>query len=301
VEINPVNLVLQIFNGLVQGSFYALLSLGLAIIFGVLRVVNFAHGALFMLGAFTTYILGQPSSLGLDPSAGVSFWVALVLAPVAVGLFGMLLERLFIRRLYSLDPLYNFLLTFGLTLILQDAMRLRFGMQGQPYRAPVELAGATNLGLVFYPNYRLFAMVFAILVCLAVWYVIERTRLGMIVRAATEKPDLTRALGVNVDRWITPVFGFGVAVAALGGVLAAPMQSVYPLMGAELIITVFAVVVIGGLGSIAGSIVAGVLVGVVFGIGLALAPQWANVLVFILMAIVLLVRPAGLFGSAEAT
>jgi branched-chain amino acid transport system permease protein len=212
----------------------------------------------------------------------------------------MVLERLLIRRLYSLDPLYNFILTFGLTLILQDAMRLRYGMQGQPYRAPSELAGATDLGLIFYPNYRLFAMLFAIVVCAAVWFLIERTRVGMIVRAATEKPELTRALGVNVDRWVTPVFGFGVALAALGGVLAAPMQSVYPLMGAELIITVFAVVVIGGLGSILGSIVAGLLVGVVFGIGLALVPPLANTLVFVLMAVVLLVRPAGLFGSVEA-
>jgi branched-chain amino acid transport system permease protein len=292
VDLNPTNLALQIFNGLQQGSFYALLSLGLAIIFGVLRVVNFAHGAFFMLGAFTAYLLGQDYDVG--------FWPALILAPLAVGAFGMVLERLFIRHLYALDPLYNFLLTFGVTLILQDAMRLRFGMQGQPYRAPAELAGATNFGFVFYPNYRLFAMVFAILVCVAVWYAIERTRVGMVVRAATEKPELTRALGVNVDRWVTPLFGFGVALAALGGVLAAPMQSVYPLMGSELIITVFAVVVIGGLGSILGAIVAGVLVGVVFGMGLALRPEIANLLVFILMAIVLLVRPAGLFGSVEA-
>lgn len=289
---NVTNLTLQIFNGLQQGSFYALLSLGLAIIFGVLRVVNFAHGAYFMLGAFVAYLLGQDLNIG--------FWPSIIIAPIAVGLLGMVLERLLIRRLYSLDPLYNFILTFGLTLILQDAMRLRYGMQGQPYRAPNELAGATNLGLIFYPNYRLFAMLFAIVVCVAVWYLIERTRIGMIVRAATEKPELTRALGVNVDRWVTPVFGFGVALAALGGVLAAPMQSVYPLMGAELIITVFAVVVIGGLGSILGSIVAGLLVGVVFGIGLALVPPLANTLVFVLMAVVLLVRPAGLFGSVEA-
>jgi branched-chain amino acid transport system permease protein len=289
---DPVNLTLQIFNGLVQGSFYALLSLGLAIIFGVLRVVNFAHGAFFMLGAFGAYILGQV--------VGVSFWPALILAPLGVGLLGIVLERTLIRHLYHLDPLYNFLLTFGVTLILQDAMRLRFGMQGNPYRAPAELSGAVNLGFFFYPNYRLFAMVFAVLICLGVWYLVERTRVGMIVRAATEKPDLTRALGVNVDRWVTPVFGFGVALAALGGVLAAPMQSVYPLMGAELIITIFAVVVIGGLGSIVGAVVAGLLVGVVFGIGLAVIPPLANTLVFILMAVVLLVRPAGLFGSVEA-
>ena len=289
---DPVTLLPQIFNGLVQGTFYALLSLGLAIIFGVLRVVNFAHGAFFMLGAFGAYILAQ--------QLNIPFWPALILAPLLVGLLGMVLERTLIRHLYRLDPLYNFLLTFGITLILQDAMRLRFGMQGQPYPPPRELAGATNLGFFFYPNYRLFAMLFAIAVCLAVWYLIERTRVGMIVRAATEKPDLTRALGVNVDRWVTPVFGFGVALAALGGVLAAPMQSVYPLMGAELIITVFAVVVIGGLGSIVGAMVAGLLVGVVFGIGLAVVPPLANTLVFVLMAVVLLVRPAGLFGSVEA-
>jgi branched-chain amino acid transport system permease protein len=290
---DPVTLLPQIFNGLVQGTFYALLSLGLAIIFGVLRVVNFAHGAFFMLGAFGGYILLQ--------QYGVPFWPALILAPLGVGLLGMLLERTLIRRLYSVDPLYNFLLTFGITLILQDAMRLRFGMQGQPYAPPALLAGATNLGFFFYPNYRLFAVLFALAICVVVWYVIERTRLGMVVRAATEKPDLTRALGIDVDRWVTPVFGFGVALAALGGVLAAPMQSVYPLMGSELIITVFAVVVIGGLGSIVGAIVAGILVGVVFGIGLVVIPPLASTLVFILMAVVLLVRPAGLFGSVEAT
>ncbi len=289
---DPVTLLPQIFNGLVQGTFYALLSLGLAIIFGVLRVVNFAHGAFFMLGSFTAYILFQ--------QGGIPFWPALILAPIGVGLLGMLLERTLIRRLYQLDPLYNFLLTFGITLILQDAVRLRFGMQGQPYAPPSELAGATNLGFFFFPNYRLFAMLLAILVCVGVWYLIERTRVGMIVRASTEKPDLTRALGINVDRWVTPVFGFGVALAALAGVLAAPMQSVYPLMGAELIITVFAVVVIGGLGSIVGAIVAGLLVGVVFGIGLAVVPPLANTLVFVLMAVVILVRPAGLFGSVEA-
>ena len=289
---DPVTLLPQMFNGLVQGTFYALLSLGLAIIFGVLRVVNFAHGAFFMLGAFAAYILLQQS--------GLPFWAALIVAPLVVGLLGMVLERTLIRRLYALDPLYNFLLTFGITLILQDAVRLRYGMQGQPYAPPRELAGATNLGLFFYPNYRLFAVLFAIAVCIAVWYLIERTRVGMIVRAATEKPDLTRALGVDVDRWVTPVFGFGVALAALGGVLAAPMQSVYPLMGAELIITVFAVIVIGGLGSIIGAIVAGLVVGVAFGIGLAVVPPLANTLVFILMALVLLVRPVGLFGSVEA-
>jgi branched-chain amino acid transport system permease protein len=252
-----------------------------------------------MLGAFVAYLLLQ--------QGGIGFWPALVVAPVTVGLLGMLLERTLIRWLYRVDPLYNFLLTFGVALFLQDALRLRFGVQGQPYGTPRELAGATDIGSLLgigpfvYPNYRLFVIVFAALVCLGVWYVIERTRVGMVVRAATEKPDLTRALGVNVDRWITPVFGFGVALAALGGVLAAPMRNVSPLMGAELIIIIFAVVVIGGLGSILGSVVAGFAVGVITALGAVFFPPLANTLVFILMAIVLLVRPAGLFGSPEGT
>lgn len=287
------NLAIQIFNGLVQGSFYALLSLGLAVIFGVLRVVNFAHGAFFMLGAFGAYILRQQFAVDFAP--------ALVIAPIGVALLGMALERTLIRRLYTLDPLYNFLLTFGISLILQDGMRLRYGMQGQPYGTPAWLAGAANLGVAFYPNYRLFVIVFSVAVCVAVWYVIERTRVGMVVRAATEKPELTRALGVEVDRWVTPVFGFGVALAGLAGVLAAPMQSVSPIMGADLIITVFAVVVIGGLGSILGAIIAGFMVGVITALGSVFFPPLANTLVFILMAVVLLIRPTGLLGSVEAT
>ena len=289
----PGFLALQVFNGLVNGSFYAVLSLGLAIVFGMLRVVNFAHGAFYMLGAFGAYVLKQ--------ELGIPFVPALILAPVGVALVGMLLERTLIRRLYDVDPLYNFLLTFGVTLILQDAMRLRYGVQGQPYGTPPELAGAVNLGVLFYPTYRLFIIVFAVAVCVAVWYLIERTRVGMVIRAATEKPELTRALGVDVDRWITPVFGFGVALAALGGVLAAPTRNVAPLMGADLIITIFAVVVIGGLGSIVGAVVAGFLVGVITSLGAVFFPPLANTLVFILMAVVLLVRPAGLFGSVEAT
>ncbi len=289
----PGFLALQVFNGLVNGSFYAVLSLGLAIVFGMLRVVNFAHGAFYMLGAFGAYILKQELNIPFVP--------ALILAPVGVAILGMLLERTLIRRLYDVDPLYNFLLTFGVTLILQDAMRLRYGVQGQPYGTPPELAGAVNLGVLFYPTYRLFIIVFAVAVCVAVWYLIERTRIGMVIRAATEKPELTRALGVDVDRWITPVFGFGVALAALGGVLAAPTRNVAPLMGADLIITIFAVVVIGGLGSIVGAVVAGFLVGVITSLGAVFFPPLANTLVFILMAIVLLVRPAGLFGTVEAT
>ncbi|MCW5852588.1 MAG: branched-chain amino acid ABC transporter permease [Anaerolineae bacterium] len=289
---NPTQLVLQLFNGLVNGSFYALLSLGLAIIFGVLGVTNFAHGAFYMLGAFGAYILFQ--------WYGVGFWYAVVIAPVAIGLLGMLLEVTLLRRLYRLDPLYNFLLTFGVALFLQDVMRLRFGVQGQPYRNAGELTGATNLGIVFFPNYRLFVIVFSLLVCGLVWYLIERTRVGMIVRAATEKPDLTRALGVNVDRWITPVFGFGIALAALGGVLAAPMYNVAPGMAEELIIVIFAVVVIGGLGSIVGAVAAGFAVGIISAVSAVFFPPLANTLVFILMALVLLWRPAGLFGTEGA-
>ena len=288
----PGFLALQVFNGLVNGSFYAVLSLGLAIVFGMLRVVNFAHGAFYMLGAFAAYVLKQ--------ELGIPFVPALILAPIGVALVGMLLERTLIRRLYAVDPLYNFLLTFGVTLILQDAVRLRYGVQGQPYGTPSDLAGATNLlGAAFYPNYRLFSIVFALAICGLVWFLLERTRVGMVVRAATERPELSRALGVNVDRWVTPVFGFGVALAALAGVLAAPMQSVSPLMGADLIITVFAVVVIGGLGSIVGAVVGGLLVGVVSSLGAAFFPPLAYILVFVLMAVVLLVRPAGLFGNVE--
>jgi branched-chain amino acid transport system permease protein len=289
---DPGSLAVQVFNGLVTGSFYALLSLGLAIIFGMLRVINFAHGAFYMLGAFGAYILLQ--------QLGVGFWPALVLVPLGIGLLGMVLERTLIRPLYRVDPLYSFLLTFGVALILQDAMRLRFGIQGQPYAMPGELAGAVSLGAFTYPTYRLFIILFALAACLAVWYVVERTRVGMVIRAATEKPDLTRALGVDVDRWVTPVFGFGIALAALGGVLAAPMRNVSPLMGAELIVAIFAVVVIGGMGSIAGAVVAGFAVGVLGALGAVFYPPLANTLLFILMALVLLVRPAGLFGSAEA-
>ncbi len=282
----------QLFNGLVNGAFYALLSLGLAIIFGVLRVVNFAHGAVYMLGAFAAYLLLQQFDIG--------FWPALVLAPIGVALLGSVVERLLLRRLYGLDPLYNFLLTFGLTLFLQDAMRLRFGIQGQPYPTPDELSASVSLGLVSYPLYRLFVIAFSLLVCVATWYVIERTRLGMVVRAATERGELTRALGIDVDRWVTAVFAFGIGLAALARVLAAPMRNVAPLMGSELIILTFAVVVIGGLGSIVGAVTAGFLIGVLASLGAVFNPAFENVIVFALMAVVLLVRPAGLFGSREA-
>ena len=282
---------LQLFNGLVNGSFYALVSLGLAVIFGVLRVVNFAHGALYMLGAFAAYLLLQ--------DLGTGFWPSLLIGPIVIGAGAMVLERALIRRLYGLDPLYTFLLTFGLTLIIQDGMRLRFGLQGQPYPAPAELAGSLSIGPVGYPIYRIFVIAFSLAVCVGVWFVIERTRLGMVVRASTERPELTRALGINVDRWVTPVFGFGVALAALGGVLAAPMRNVSPLMGSELIIFAFAVVVIGGMGSIVGAVVAGFLVGILASLAAVFNPALENILAFALMAVVLLVRPAGLFGSVE--
>lgn len=280
------------FNGLVSGAFYALLALGLSIIFGMLHVVNFAHGAFYMLGAFGAYVL-------LD-SFGVSFWLALPLVPIVLGVVGVVLERLFIHRLAPLDPLYNFLLTFGLALILQDLVKRQYGVQSQPYPRPAALSGSIDLGLFTYPAYQVFVLGVSLVVCGAVWVVLTRTRVGMIVRAATERPELTRALGIDVARWVTPVFGFGVALAGLAGVLAAPMRAVNPLMGADLIITVFAVVVIGGLGSVFGSVAAGFTVGVVSALGYYYVPSLSQTLVFILMAAVLLWRPAGLFGREEA-
>ncbi|MGW5414871.1 branched-chain amino acid ABC transporter permease [Actinomadura geliboluensis] len=282
----------QAFNGLVGGAFYALLALGLAVIFGMLGVVNFAHGAFYMLGAFGAFI-------ALD-SLGLNFWLALPLVPVVLGLLGVVLERLFIRRLAPLDPLYNFLFTFGLALILQDLVKRQYGVQSQPYPRPSALDGSINLGLFSYPAYQVFVLAVSVLVCGAVWVVLTRTRVGMIVRAATEKPELSRALGIDVGRWVTPVFGFGIALAAFAGVLAAPMRAVNPLMGSDLIITVFAVVVIGGLGSVFGSVAAGFAVGLVSALGNYYVPSLSQTLVFILMAAVLLWRPAGLFGREEA-
>jgi branched-chain amino acid transport system permease protein len=281
----------QAFNGLVGGAFYALLALGLAVIFGMLGVVNLAHGAFYMLGAFGAFI-------ALD-SFGLNFWLSLVLVPPLLGLAGIVLERLFIRRLTPLDPLYNFLFTFGLALILQDLVKREYGVNSQPYARPSELDGTVDLGLFTYPTYQVFVLAVSALVCVAVWLILTRTRVGMIVRAATERPELTRALGVDVGRWVTPVFGFGIALAAFAGVLAAPMRAVNPLMGADLIITVFAVVVIGGLGSVFGAVVAGFAVGVVSALGNLYVPALSQTLVFILMAAVLLWRPAGLFGREE--
>ena len=281
----------QAFDGLVSGAFYALLALGLAVIFGMLGVVNFAHGAFYMLGAFGAYVL-------LD-DWGVSFWIALPVVPVALGVVGVVVERLLIRRLAALDPLYNFLLTFGLALILQDLVKREYGVQSQPYPRPSALSGTVDLGLFTYPAYRVFVLGVALVACLAVWYVLSRTRAGMVVRAATERPELTRALGIDVGRWVTPVFGAGIALAGLAGVLAAPMRAVNPLMGTDLIIAVFAVVVIGGLGSIFGSVVSGFAVGVLTALTDFYVPSLSQTLVFILMVVVLLWRPAGLFGREE--
>ena len=282
------------FNGLVGGGFYALLALGLAIIFGMLRVVNFAHGTFYMLGAFGAYVLLA--------EVGLPFWYALAVVPLGLCVAGMGLERAFIHRLTRLDPLYNFLLTFGLALILQDLVKWRYGVQSTPYATPSALRGSVDLGLFEFPAYRVFVLGFAVVACLVVWLVLTRTRIGVVVRAATERPDLTRALGIDVGRWITPVFGFGAALAGLAGVLAAPMRAVNPLMGADLIIVVFAVVVIGGLGSIFGSVAAAFAVGLVQAWGEAYASRWpivSQIAVFVVMAAVLLWRPAGLFGREE--
>jgi branched-chain amino acid transport system permease protein len=281
----------QAFDGLVSGAFYALLALGLAVIFGMLGVVNFAHGAFYMLGAFGAYVL-------LD-DWGLSFWLALPIVPVVLGVVGVVVERLLIRRLVALDPLYNFLLTFGIALILQDLVKREYGVQSQPYPRPSALSGTVDLGLFTYPAYRVFVLGVAIVACLAVWYVLSRTRAGVIVRAATERPELTRALGIDVGRWVTPVFGAGIALAGLAGVLAAPMRAVNPLMGSDLIIAVFAVVVIGGLGSIFGSVVSGFAVGVLTALTDFYIPELSQMLVFILMVVVLLWRPVGLFGREE--
>jgi branched-chain amino acid transport system permease protein len=284
-------LAIQVFNGLVNGAFFALLSLGLAVIFGMLRIVNFAHGAFYMLGAFVAYTLGQKFGLG--------FWPALIISPLAVGIFGMLIERFLVRRLADLEPAYNLLLTFGLTLVIQDGARLIYGISGAPYAGPPQLSGATNLGFVVFPTYRLFVIAASIVICGATWYVIERTRLGAVIRASTENPAITRTFGIDVSMLITLVFGFGSALAGLAGVLAAPIYSVDPLMGSELIITTFAVVVIGGLGSIFGSVITGFAVGVIAAIGAALYPPIANTLIFIVMALVLVLRPSGLFGLPQ--
>jgi len=281
----------QLLIGLINGSFYALLSLGLAVIFGLLNIINFTHGAQYMMGAFVAYFVMQ--------WAGLGYWWALLVAPIVVGLLGVILERTMLRRLYGLDHLYGLLLTFGLALIIQGLFRNEFGSSGLPYAIPRQLAGGHNLGFMFLPNYRAWVVLFSLSVCLGTWFVIERTKLGSYLRAATENATLVRAFGVNVPRMITLTYGFGVALAAVAGVLAAPIYQVNPLMGADLIIVVFAVVVIGGMGSIMGSIVTGFALGVIEGLTKVFYPEASNTVIFVIMALVLLVRPAGLFGRAQ--
>jgi branched-chain amino acid transport system permease protein len=280
----------QLLLGLINGSFYALLSLGLAVIFGMLNIINFAHGAQYMMGAFVAFLLLQYT--------GINYWAALVLVPIIVGAFGVLIERSLLQWLYKLDHLYGLLLTFGIAIIIEGLFRNQFGSSGLPYAMPDALRGGQNLGFMFLPNYRAWVIVASLVVCLATWFVIERTRLGAYLRAATENPTLVRAFGINVPRMITLTYGFGVALAALAGVMAAPIYNVSPQMGSSLIIVVFAVVVIGGMGSIMGAIVTGFGLGIVEGLTKVFFPEASNTVIFVIMAIVLLVRPAGLFGKA---
>jgi branched-chain amino acid transport system permease protein len=281
----------QLLIGLINGSFYALLSLGLAVIFGLLNIINFTHGAQYMMGAFIAYVLAS--------KAGLGYWWSLLLVPPIVGATGMVIERLMLQRLYKLDHLYGLLLTFGLALIIQGLFRNEYGTSGLPYSMPAELAGGNNLGFMFLPNYRAWVIVASLVVCLGTWFVIERTKLGSYLRAATENPALVQAFGINVPRMITLTYGFGVALAALGGVMAAPIYQVSPQMGADLIIVVFAVVVIGGMGSILGSILTGFGLGVIEGLTKVFYPEASNTVIFVIMAIVLMIRPAGLFGAQK--
>jgi len=274
----------QAMIGLVNGSFYALLSLGLAVIFGLLNIINFAHGALYMTGAFVAWMLFNYLGLG--------YWWALVLSPIVVGVFGMLIEKTMLKHLYKLDHLYGLLLTFGLALILEGSFTNAYGVSGSPYQIPAALAGGFNLGFMFLPKYRAWVVLASVVVCLSTWYVIERTKLGSYLRAGTENPALTQALGINVPLMVTRTYGAGVA-------LAAPVYQVQPLMGSNLIIVVFAVVVIGGMGSILGSIVTGLALGLIEGLTKVVYPEASSTVVFVIMAIVLLLRPAGLFGREK--
>jgi branched-chain amino acid transport system permease protein len=286
--ISSVALFSQLMVGLINGSFYALLSLGLAVIFGMLNIINFAHGAQYMMGAFAAFLL-------LD-WLGIGYWWALIVAPLVVGAIGVVIERTLLQRLYKLDHLYGLLLTFGLALIIEGLARNHYGSAGLPYTMPESLQGSQNLGFMFLPNYRAWVIAASLVVCLGTWFVIERTKLGSYLRAATENPVLVRAFGINVPLMITLTYGFGVALAAFAGVMAAPIYNVSPQMGSSLIIVVFAVVVIGGMGSIIGAVVTGFGLGVIEGLTKVFAPEASNTVVFIIMALVLLVRPAGLFG-----
>ena len=286
----PIQALLgQLLVGLINGSFYALLSLGLAVIFGLLRVINFAHGAQYMLGAFVAF-------LGLQ-YFGINFWVALIVTPFVVALFGALVERFLLSRLYDLDPLYGLLFTFGLALVVEGTFRWLYGAAGQPYSVPPQLAGGTNLGFMFLPNYRAFVVVISLIVCIATWALIEKTRLGSYLRAATENPTLVQAFGINVPVLLTLTYALGAGLAGFTGVLAAPLYQVSPLMGTNLIIVVFAVVVVGGMGSIMGAIVTGYMLGVAEGLTKVFYPEASNIVIFVIMAFVLLIRPAGLFGK----
>jgi branched-chain amino acid transport system permease protein len=279
----------QLLIGLINGSFYALLSLGLAVIFGLLNIINFTHGAQYMMGAFVAYFLAQ--------KAGLGYWWSLALVPLIVGATGVVIERLMLSRLYKLDHLYGLLLTFGIALIIQGIFRQQFGSSGLPYPMPSQLEGGRNLGFMFLPNYRAWVIFASLVICVGTWFVIERTKLGAYLRAATENPTLVQAFGVNVPRMITLTYGFGVALAALAGVMAAPIYQVNPLMGADLIIVVFAVVVIGGMGSILGSVLTGFALGVIEGLTKVFFPEASNTVIFVIMAIVLMIRPQGLFGQ----
>ena len=280
----------QLLIGLINGAFYAMLSLGLALIFGLLNIINFAHGAQYMMGAFVAWLLLS--------YLGIGYWPALLMAPLVVGLFGMATERLLLRRLTRLDPIYGLLLTFGLALIVEGVFRQIFGVSGQPYAPPASLQGGYNLGFMFLPKYRAWVILVSLVLCIGTWLVIEKTKLGAYLRAATENPTLVQAFGINVPLMVTATYGFGVALAAFAGVLAAPIYSLNPLMGSHLIIVVFAVVVIGGMGSILGSIITGFALGVIEGLTKVFYPEASNTVIFIIMAIVLLAKPTGLFGKA---
>jgi branched-chain amino acid transport system permease protein len=282
----------QLLIGLINGAFYAMLSLGLAVIFGLLNIINFTHGAQYMMGAFCAWFLLNHGIAGVS----IGYWPSLVIAPIVVGIVGIVIERTMLSRLYKLDHLYGLLLTFGLALVIQGVFRNEFGSSGMPYQIPQVLTGGVNLGFMFLPIYRAWVIVASLLICLATWFVIERTKLGSYLRAATENPALVQAFGINVPRMITLTFGFGVGLAALAGVMAAPIYQVNPLMGADLIIVVFAVVVIGGMGSLLGAILTGFGLGVIEGLTKYFWPEASQTVIFVIMVIVLLVRPAGLFG-----
>jgi branched-chain amino acid transport system permease protein len=280
----------QLLLGLINGSFYALLSLGLAVIFGMLNIINFTHGAQYMMGAFAAFLLLR--------HVGIGYWPALVIVPIIVGATGVVIERLFLKRIQNLDHLYGLILTFGLALIIEGLFRNYYGSSGQPYGVPDSLQGGRNLGFMFLPNYRAWVIAFSLFVCLATWFAIERTRLGSYLRAATENPALVRAFGINVPRMVTLTYGFGVGLAGLAGVMAAPIYNVSPQMGSDIIIVVFAVVVIGGMGSIMGAILTGFALGIVEGLTKVFFPEASNTVIFVIMIVVLLVRPAGLFGRS---